>query len=187
MKRITKLFFITILIPAILVLFITSCKQENERRNNLFKSNNQIADETFQAIVSAVEERDSTKLTKLFAGNLQGEELDSNAQAFIDFISGKIVAYSKAAEYGVGSSRKKDYGRVYKDIQPVFWLETQSDRYYVAIKECTKDNYNVNNVGVISLYIINAKDWQKEYVYGGDGKWTPGINIDNGQTSFEDN
>ena len=50
-------------------------------------------------------------------------------------------------------------------------------KYYIAIRECTKDDFDNNNVGVISIYIIKSEDWDEDYIYRGDGKWTPGINI----------
>ena len=58
-----------------------------------------------------------------------------------------------------------------------FYLETSAQKYYIAIRECTKDDFDNNNVGVISIYIIKSDDWDEDYIYRGDGKWTPGINI----------
>ena len=66
---------------------------------------------------------------------------------------------------------------IFKIIQSAFYLETSARKYYIAIRECTKDDFDNNNVGVISIYIIKSEDWDEDYIYRGDGKWTPGINI----------
>ena len=63
-------------------------------------------------------------------------------------------------------------------IQPVFDIETSEQKYHVAMKECTIDEFNSDNVGVMSIYIIKDEDWKEDYIYLGHGKWELGINID---------
>ena len=46
------------------------------------------------------------------------------------------------------------------------------------MKECTKDDFDQDNIGLLSIYIIKSEDWKEDCVYRGDGKWTPGIHID---------
>ena len=45
------------------------------------------------------------------------------------------------------------------------------------MKECTRDDYNDDNVGMVSMYVIGSENWGKDYVYRGNAEWTPGINI----------
>ena len=58
-----------------------------------------------------------------------------------------------------------------KTSDPVFF------KYYVAIKECTVDESDEANIGILSVYIIEAENWVEDYVYRGDGEWIPGIHI----------
>ena len=56
-------------------------------------------------------------------------------------------------------------------------MYTTKKTYHIAIYQCIRDDSNENNVGIISIYIIDSKYYNEPYVYRGDGNWTPGINI----------
>ena len=54
-----------------------------------------------------------------------------------------------------------------KTGMPASWIvETSAQKYYIAIRECTKDDFDNNNVGVISIYIIKSEDWDPDYSNG---------------------
>jgi hypothetical protein len=131
-------------------------------------------------VISAIKSQDNTQLVALFSKVVQGEtsDLGENSKNFIKFIQGEIVSFSNASEAGVGIDADYEYGKMRKEMQSVFHIETSRQKYYIAIKECTRDDSDNNNVGVISIYIIKSEDWNEDYIYRGDGKWTPGINID---------
>ncbi|MBQ8276747.1 MAG: DUF5104 domain-containing protein [Clostridia bacterium] len=65
-------------------------------------------------------------------------------------------------------------------MQPCFTLETTEGTYYIAIKECVQDEFDGNNVGVMSFYIIEEKNWDKDYIYraGGATEMDLGIHIE---------
>ena len=89
-----------------------------------------------------------------------------------------IVSISDADDAGVGTDYEIETGKISKIIQSAFTCETDLHKYYVAMKECTKDDFDQDNIGLLSIYIIKSEDWKEDGTYGGDGKWTPGINID---------
>ena len=62
-------------------------------------------------------------------------------------------------------------------MQSTFSVETESRKYYLAIRECIDDDFDNKNIGVVSIYIIDAENWKEDYLYRGDGKWSQGINI----------
>lgn len=149
------------------------------RSELLFTDNNKIADETFHQFLQAIKLEDASHIKSLFSSTAQNEQgnIDEEALKLIEFIKGNIVSYTSAEESGVSADYEKDNGKSKKMIQPSFCIETTESKYYVAIKECIIDEFESNNVGVMSIYIIEAKNWNQDYVYRGDGKWTYGINI----------
>ena len=58
-------------------------------------------------------------------------------------------------------------------------VTTDAAIYRMAFYWCAKDTGDSGNVGIESFYIIKATDDPNypQYSYGGDGLWTPGINI----------
>ena len=73
-----------------------------------------------------------------------------------------------------------------KEIQYSVTVETTAGKFHIAILECVTDDFDEENVGVTSIYIIKAENWQNDHVYRGDGNWTPGINIEKGEIENEE-
>lgn len=147
-----------------------------------FRTNNdeRIADATFNEIIDAINCKDDLKITEMFAKTIQDEEnLLQSSLKLIDFIHGDITSISSASEGGVGTDYETNRGKKRKEIQSSFCVVTTEAQYYIAVKECVKDDFNSDNEGIISIYIIESSDWSNDYVYRGDGKWIRGINIVN--------
>lgn len=179
MKRITLL----ILAMGFIMLTLTSCSADS------FLISDEIrAEATLEKIVNAVNNNDAEALVSLFSNNVLAEKPDllNSANEFIEFIDGEIFAYTDSAENGVFSSTEFEYGKRRKEIQPSFSVETTAGKYHIAILECLIDDYDEANVGVTSIYIINAENRHNDYVYRGDGNWTPGINIEKGEIENEE-
>ena len=130
-------------------------------------------------MINTIKFKDNTELEALFSKVAQSEasNLGENSIKLFEFIQGDIVSFSDASEAGVGVDYKTEQAKKQKIVQSAFYLETSAQKYYIAIRECTKDDFDNNNVGVVSIYIIKSEDWDEDYIYRGDGKWTPGINI----------
>ena len=161
----------------ILVIFcvstFTSCSYMGIWADN----DEKIADKTFNEIISAVRSKDASKIVEMFPNVIKNEDnLSQSALTFVNYIHGEIISFSSAAEAGVGADYRTESGKTRKEIQSSFCINTTESIYFIAIKECIKDEFD-NNVGVISIYIIEADNWTEDYVYRGDGKWTIGINI----------
>ena len=137
---------------------------------------------TLEVIVHAIKDNDAEALAYLFSYNLLAENPDllDSSKEFIEFVSGEIITYSDPADNGISSSEEFEYGKIRKEIQYSVTVETTAGKYHIAILECVTDDFDQENVGVISIYIINAENWQNDCIYRGDGNWTPGINIEKG-------
>ena len=161
----------------ILALIFTSCSNGGTETGLSGDNDEKIADETFNKMITAVRLEDDSQLADMFSNTIKNEDdLSQSASMFIDFIQGDIVSHSSASEAGVGVDYKTESGKNRKEIQSAFYITTTESTYYIAIKECIKDEVD-NNIGLLSIYIIEANNWTEDYVYRGDGKWIPGINI----------
>lgn len=161
------------------MLVLTSCSMLGENTVNLYEDDQSIADKTFGQVVNTVRLSDADGLKNLFseAVRYETDSIGNDTLAFIEFIKGDIVSFSAASKTGVGADCKIENGKTHKEIQSAFELQTSEDKYYVAIKECTRDDFDSNNIGVMSIYIIESVNWKQDYIYRGDVKWTFGINI----------
>ena len=147
----------------------------------IFRDNDEkIADKTFNKIITAIKLENNSKIVDMFSDAIKREvDLSQSTLKFFDFIHGDIVSFSSASEAGVGTDYRTESGKKRKEIQSSFCISTTESTYYIAIKECVKDEFDDNNIGIVSIYIIESNNWTKDYVYRGDGKWIPGINIVN--------
>ena len=174
MKRV-----LILLIATVILLSSCSFGDFNMRKHMFLMNNNKVANESFEKIIVAIQNQDSAVLKALFSKVAQSEasNLGENSIKLFKFIQGDIVSFSDASEAGVGVDYKTEQAKKQKIVQSAFYLETSAQKYYIAIRECIKDDFDNNNVGVISIYIIKSEDWDEDDIYRGDGKWTPGINI----------
>ena len=137
-----------------------------------------IADKTFNEIINAIRLKDDAKIVDMFSSAIKSEnDLPQSAVKFVNYIHGDIISFSSASEAGVGVDYKTENGKKRKEIQSAFCINTTESTYFIAIKECIKDGFDDNNIGLLSIYIIESANWTEDYVYRGDGKWVQGIII----------
>lgn len=171
-----KLWIATIAFTIVCVLAFSSCANVNTRG---YDNNEQIADKTIVYLIDAIKLKDESGIRDLFAAEVRADDgLEGKISQLIQFIEGEIISYSSSKEVGVGENYEMQNGKEKKDILSAFSITTTQKEYYVAIKECTVNEADQNGAGVLSIYIIEASKWTKDYVYRGDGMWSPGINIE---------
>ena len=170
----------TCLLIIVLVFFLTSCSLGGDNMGILNQDDSIIANNTFERLINKIKTHDSSGIESLFSKTVQDatSDLEENCADLIQFIQGDIVSISDAADGGMRVDCKVEKGKIVKIIVSSFTCETNLHKYYVAMKECTKDDFDQDNIGLLSIYIIKSEDWKEDYVYRGDGKWTPGIHID---------
>ena len=161
----------------IIVLLLTACV--DPQNVGFVWDSIKVIDSTFDEIVTAIQAQDSTQIAEMFAPSIKSEEeLLQDASMLISYIRGDIVSFSSAEDRGVGTHIEKDDGKRKEEIEASFCLETTETSYYVAMKECVINDFDNRGIGIIALHIIESGHWTEEYVYRGDGNWTPGIVID---------
>ncbi len=162
----------------ILALSFASCSVGRTGMGVFGDNDEKIADKTFNEMITAIRLQDDSKIVDMFSHSIKSEDnLSQSASMLLDFIRGEIVSFSPASEAGVGTDDRTESGKKRKEIQSAFCISTTESTYYIAIKECIKDEFDDNNIGIMSIYIIESNNWTENYVYRGDGKWLPGINI----------
>lgn len=178
MKRIILLFFTLLMLLAFSSCSVIDYPLSDESR----------AVVTLEVIVHAVNDNDAEALAYLFSYNVLTEKSDllDTSKDFIEFVGGEIITYSDPADNGISPYEEFEYDKIRKEIQYSVTVETTAGKYHIAILECVIDDFDEENVGVTSIYIINAENWQNDYVYRGDGNWTPGINIEKGEIENEE-
>ena len=166
------------IILIILVLTFTSCSNGGINMGIFGDNDEKIADKTFDKIINAIKSNNDSKMVDMFSNSVKSEvDLSQSVSMFYDFIQGDMISFSSASEAGVGADYETESGKKRKEIQSAFCIITTKNTYYIAVKECVKDEIDDNNIGIVSIYIIESKNWKEDYVYRGDGKWIPGINI----------
>lgn len=177
-----KKFLLSIML-LVLMIMLTACFQKRSNKGVFGENNEKIADNTFKELISAVQLKDASEIVNLFSNTTKSKiDLTLSAASLVDYVQGDIVSLSSAVEAGVGADLKTENGKTKKEIQSSFCINTTEATYYIAIKECVKDEINHDNIGLLSMYIIESTNWAEDYVYRGDGKWTLGINIVDSQT-----
>lgn len=141
----------------------------------LFSTDGQTANKRFEQILKAIQDKDKSALKGLFCKQAlaDAKDIDESITNLFDFFQGEVVSCDDWG--GPGVDELREYGQRTKEVRSTYDVETSEQKYRFAIKEFTVDTIHPENVGVYSLYIINAKDTDEKFAYGGDGNWTPGI------------
>ena len=158
-----------------LAIILSACTVNPQRLMD-FKASDKIANDTCRQIIEAIQKQDAVALKSLFAAAVQDDidTLEQDIDTLFNFIQGDITFFSQA---GILPEYTKNYGERTTIIKASFLIETNTNTYCMAIKECAEDTVNAQNVGIISIYIINAVVWNSDYVYYGGGEWKQGIHI----------
>ena len=167
-----------LIIVLALTLTSASCSNGGTDIGILGDNDEIIADKTFNKIITTIGSNDDSTMVNMFSNIVKSEvDLSHAVLLFYDFIQGDIVSFSSASEAGVGADYQTESGKIRKEIQSAFCISTTENTYYIAIKECVKEEIDDNNIGIVSIYIMESNNWKEDHVYCGDGEWLPGINI----------
>ena len=160
------------------VLLLTACSSYEGSMGQIYSEGERIMDKTVEALVQAIKDQNKTEFVKLFSFSAI-EDLNKflhDADELFSFIRGSDISFGYST--GAASEIEKNGGKVKALAYNSYWLQTEENKYYLAISMCTKDTADESNVGIVSIYVIDAGDWKESYRYLGGGNWVPGIHID---------
>ena len=167
------------IIPIVMALLLSSCAAIGNKYI-LPEDTNSIANATIEEMIGFIKNRDAIALRAMFSLNTQRSSpyFGDDLTELIEFIEGDVISVSDAIDSGMSSERRYDYGKIIVTIQPCFTIITEKSKYYLAFFQCLKDNNDSDNIGITTLFVINADDWDRDYVYRGDGSFeNPGIYV----------
>lgn len=156
----------------LITVILTSCTVPTP-----FKTDDQIVDDIFNPLISAINARDKDAIKNLFSYKavLDDATFDDDLQGLLDYCQGQLAVYSSSS---LGSSEQKngDYKR--KTIQKNYEIESDNAKFRVYVYVVATDTSKPEEVGLWSFYIIKVDESMNlDYSYTGDSKNTPGINI----------
>lgn len=124
--------------------------------------------------------KDLSAMKDLFAPNAISEigedQLDEMLEEFVDYFE----ADSFALEMPIGpqTSERWDHGLKSKELKGPLELITDRNAYRIAIKCTACDDWDNDNIGIWSIYIIErSMDTDLEHPYIGDKAYRTGIYI----------
>ena len=145
---------------------------------HIFDSDNQIANARMEKVLEALQSKDESALKALFSKSAiaDAKNFDGSIKSLFDYYEGNVISYDDKSALGVGETREN--GHRQKEFNSTYDVKTSERTYRFAIQDFTIDTANPDNVGIRSLYVIKMEDdTDPLFAYRGDGKYTPGINI----------
>ena len=152
---------------------MTSCVS---RRKNYYKP----AEECFEKIIEALENKDSEGLKAMFSATAlkEAEDIDTGIEYIMDLYKGEFKSISRNSP---GAQSSRSYGTItYEMVTGSYTFETSEDTYRLTFGNLTVDA-DSNNVGLMGLVIVREEEYKKyfdEYTKVRYGVYYPGKTIE---------
>lgn len=169
-----KMMMFAVLLCCILVC--GACTSNSYRSSFFTRDERRIIRPYFEAFIAGVNDHNEEAIRSLFAAPLKGDSaFNEQIEAAFSYFPTPLNIITSPT--GCSSSSHFSSEIRYTEIEDIFTVESNGQTYYAAMKICSEDSTNSDNVGIMSIYFINAQDYHGDVYYHGDGKWTPGINL----------
>jgi hypothetical protein len=154
------LLFVTIIS---LSLVLSSCN--SFRTGIISRDDDKIADIRFRKIIKVLEKKDKKELKKMFSPKALKEA--NNIDDGIEYIMKSYKGKMKSNDGTVTSTDSNDYGKKKGELDCMYLVTTDVDKYIVFFIDKIVDTKNHDNVGLYMLQIIKESDREKEFDWGG--------------------
>lgn len=167
--------FIYFIFAFIISLSFSSCSLFEENNYSFLDTDREFSDKTFAKLIEAINQKDTIELSNLFSINTRNntENFEDSVNQLVNFFGSQILTFEKTD--GVGSMGKFEDGKKVIELITTYNVNSNEQKYYFSIEMTKFNTFNENYNGILCLNIINAKDWQEDYVYYGDSE--SGIHI----------
>ena len=164
------------IVLALIMLTCSSCSRVFLL--NLSGDERALANERFENLLDKLESKDFEEVKALFAESAkQTEDFDEKLSILINYYKGESCNYDDHGT-GPGVYTRNKHGTKMVTYRSSYDVYTTEDTYRMYFIDTVRNDFDENEVGIISLYIIKYKyDTTPEFGYVGDGKRTPGIHI----------
>ena len=171
-----------LLVKTILILLLSLCACSLQGGNDMFSwkfaSDQKLANERMNAFLDAVENKNYETVKSLFSINKIANipDFDEQIKELFYYFEGAVVAWNDQEQ--PGTEETIEYGKKQLFLMSSYDVNTTSTTYRIYLYDCAIDTIDSDNEGIWSLYIIKLEDdTDTNFVYHGDCKDTPGINI----------
>ena len=153
-KRICAIIF------SLSILFTSGCFHLFSDRDDVnkyrYSSEYNVEQAVMDAVVLAIEEKDTETLKSLFSDKslAEIEDMDQKLEDFSQYVDGEIESFEKN---GGGSDRLSDYGYVVHDLSANFDLYTSSGKYIVGFRFFIRNDGDRSVEGLTSILIITEE------------------------------
>lgn len=126
-------------------------------------------------------DHDVAAMKALFAPNAVSEigetVLDEMLTNFVDYF--QEDSFNIESPIGPSTSEHRDHGSRSKELKGPLEVDAGKNKYRIAIRCVSCDDWVQDNIGIWSIYIIEeSKDSDLEHLYYGDKKYATGIYFD---------
>ena len=165
----------TVVILIVITLFFSSSCQQGESMISK-GTDHQKAQELIETVLKAIQDENHQKLKSLFAQTTlnQLQSFDESVDELFYYFQGSVESFDDGAGPFVSTTREDNL--VFQLMESSFVVKTDVCEYRFAMQYITKGH--LENIGITSLYVIRTTDDKNlDYMYWGDGNFTPGIHI----------
>ena len=166
--------FTVVILIVITLFFSSSCQQGGSMISK--DTDHQKAQELIETVLKAIQDEDHQKLKSLFAQTTlnQLQSFDESVDELFYYFQGSVESFDDGA--GPFVSTTKEDNLIFQLMESSFVVKTDVCEYRFAMQYITKGH--PENIGITSLYVIRTTDDKNlDYMYWGDGNFTPGIHI----------
>lgn len=131
--------------------------------------------------LSLAQKKDAAAMKKLFAPSAVAEigeqELDGMLDAFVEYF--QVNSFALERDIVPSTSEHLNRRMQSKELEGPLEVTTDRGAFRMAIKCVSRDDWDENNVGIWSVYLIaREKDTDLEHPYIGDKMYRSGVYLD---------
>lgn len=167
-----------VILLILLVLFVAGCGADLVDINRTARSDDEIADETVEIIIEAIENKDVDALTAMFSPEVL-DEMDmelfhERTEELFSVWAGKLVEYDGE----LSTSKETKSGNIIRKITGFYDIETTENVCHLLFVSTVQDEGNENAEGLSQIVYVTDELFQSEDFYWQYGNREPGIYID---------
>ncbi len=129
-----------------------------------------------ETVFKAIQDKDAEKLKALFSQSILSQlpSYDESVQELFEYFNGSVDSFDDGAGPFVETTKEDNF--VLQRMESSFVVKTDACEYRFAMQYVTQGD--AKDMGISSLYVIKTMDDENlDYVYWGDGSFTPGIHV----------
>lgn len=155
-----------ILLLVVFIISLSSCNGISRTELLNHASDEDVSNEKLTKIIDYIEKKDEEGLKSMFSKRAldETENFSENSELLFELVDGEIISWEKDGGPAVFSS--SDNGKVIKEVDTYYNVETNKETYFFMINDFPEDNYNTDNQGVNMLLVVRKDDSQDIYEEG---------------------